>query len=149
VPFLLAGALRASSTLLPLVQPGLSAMLPVDRTLVAIDIRTAFGDGVDLDGATAAAFPNDHRWDYILSVPEAEKLIGVEPHSAGDGEVRVVINKKKNAMVVLREHLRTSVRVSEWHWITHGRVRFSDMSKTAKMLSQNGIAFRGRQLKSV
>lgn len=147
-PNTLAKALRPESPLRARVQPGLSAVKTADRSLIAASERARIGDSLDLDEATAAEFPQGHRWDYILSVPDLRKLIALEPHTASDGEVKVVIKKKQQALAYLRDHLHATVSVAEWHWVTRGTVGFSRMDKAVRALNQNGISFSGRSLKS-
>lgn len=147
--FGLSSVLLPASTLRPHVKAGVSAVIPKDRVLLSPSVKSLIGDGLNLDAATAAASPNDNRWDYILSVPSKKLLVGVEPHSAGDGEVKVLIKKKANAIDVLRSHLTPGRSVAAWYWVTHGRVAFSQMDKIVRVLNQNGIAFRGRGLKSL
>lgn len=143
----LSNALKPSSPLLRLVLTGLGAVLPADCKLIAIGERGKVGDSIDLDSATRTAQPNAHRWDYILSIPSRGKLIGLEPHSASDGEVKVVIKKKQNAQTYLRTQLHGNYSVAEWYWVTRGSVGFSRMSKSVRALSANGIGFSGRLLK--
>lgn len=94
-----------------------------------------------------AAYPNAHRWDYVVSVPDARKLIAIEPHSMADGEIKELIAKKQNALQYLDAHLAKGVRVSEWHWVTRGKVGFSVMDRAKRALDKNGITFSGRKLK--
>jgi hypothetical protein len=140
-------SLVAESRLMQDVKDGVGAMLSSDRSLIHTDDRPKVADSLDLDSATEEAFPNDHRWDYILSLPGASKLVGLEPHTAGDHEVRVVIRKKQNAQAFLRDHLRPGRYVREWYWVTAGRVGFSRMDRAKRALDQNGITFGGRFLR--
>lgn len=75
-------ALLQESTLHAHVRPGTAAMKPRDIRLIAVEERALVRDSVDLDGVTRISYPNDHRWDYILSVSRDGQLVGVEPHSA-------------------------------------------------------------------
>lgn len=147
MPPTIRSALQPQSSLLAHVHPGVQAVLPRDQVLIALAERRKVGESLDLDAATAAAFPQDHRWDYILSVPSANKLVGLEPHPATNAEISVVIRKKKNALAVLRQHLKPGQAVVEWHWVTHGRVGFSPMDRARRALSQEGIQFHGRELR--
>jgi hypothetical protein len=116
--------------------------------LIAIDVRPAIGDSLDLDSATQAAYPNDHRWDYVLSVLANGDLVGVEPHTAKNSEIDVVIKKKTNAAAHLRLHLHPGRAVARWYWVTRGKVAFSPMEKAERKLAQNGIKF-SRVLRSL
>lgn len=147
--FSLALALQPASNLHASVEPGLGAMKSVDRNLIAPSERQKIGDSLDLDAATAAEMPQDHRWDYLLSVTTARKLIAVEPHTATNGEVKVLIKKKQNALAYLRNHLQPPHEIVEWYWVTHGRTGFSRMDRQVRALSQNGISFSGRSLRNL
>ena len=104
-------------------------------------------DSIDLDAATSVLFPNEHRWDYIVSVPHKSELVGIEPHSATDGEIRVVTAKKRQAADFLRDHLLPHHRISKWLWVSHGKVGFSKMERARRILDQNGITFAGRLIR--
>jgi hypothetical protein len=145
----LSEALISGSSLHDQIVTGIGSVKKSDRKLIDPSVRPLFGDGVDLDAATAAEFPQAHRWDYVLSIPSKDKLIGIEPHSASDGEVRVVIKKKQNAQGFLRSHLKPKHSVAEWHWVTRGKVGFSRMDPVVRALNQNGIRFAGRSLRAV
>src|SRR5262249_26038202 len=94
-------SLLAGSPLVGVVRDGLGAMLSSDRSLIHATERAKVGDSLDLDTATKDLFPSENRWDYVLSLPATERLVGLEPHTAGDHEVRVVIRKKQNAQAFL------------------------------------------------
>jgi hypothetical protein len=143
----LAAALVDGSALLAHVEPGLRAVRRQDLVLIAARERPKVGDSLDLDEATRAELPEAHRWDYLLSVPAAAAIIGLEFHTAGDKEIRVVIAKKANALVQLRAHFRPRCGVSRWYWVTRGAVGFSRMEKARRLLDQSGIEFVGRQLR--
>lgn len=145
----LGAAFQENSPLVHMVRQGLDAVKRRDRALIAQAERGKIGDSLDLDEATREDSPGEHRWDYILSVPSASRLIGLEPHTAADAEVKVVIKKKTNAVRILREHLKPGIAISEWHWVTSGKVGFSRMDRATRALNQNGITFSGRLLRRV
>lgn len=149
MPLTIRKALKATSSLLPYVKTGMGAMKPKDRTLVAVGERSKISDSLDLDAATADDYPQDRRWDYLISVSSANKIVGLEPHGATDAEIKVIVGKKENALVVLREHLKQGHTIAEWHWVTHGSVGFSRMDRATRALSQSGIQFHGRGLKKL
>jgi hypothetical protein len=119
------------------------AFLHRDRSLIARSERPKIGDSLNLDEALREAFPNANRWDYVFSVPPARKLIALEPHSARDSQVSVLIAKKRHAATQLRQHLRPEYRVSEWLWVSHGRTSFTHMERAARRLAQEGIRYLG------
>jgi hypothetical protein len=143
---LLRNALRPESALLPAVVDGLGAFSPRHRALVAISERTKIGDSLDLDEALRRAFPNANRWDYVFSVPRSGKLIALEPHTARDAEISVLVAKKRHAMEQLRRNLRPQHAVSEWLWVSQGRTSFSSMERATRRLAQAGIKYLGRSV---
>jgi hypothetical protein len=148
-PTHLNSALNETSRLLDLVHEGLAAFARVDVKLIAEDQRIRIGDSLDLDAATKQEHPQANRWDYIVSIPDLKEFIGIEPHSAKDSEISIVIAKKKHATEYLRSHLRNGCRITRWFWVSHGTVSFSKTDKARRRLDQNGIAFAGRTLRTL
>ena len=148
-PALLVKALRPASPLCARVEPGLSALPAKDRSLLRSAIRPLVGDSLDLDAASREELPEDNRWDYILSVPDKARLVGVEPHQAKDSEVSVVIAKKNGAKAYLRAHLVDGKHVSRWIWVSHGKVGFSNTERSRRRLDQEGIEFQGREVRDL
>jgi len=146
--FSLSTALRPGSPLRKHVKNGMSAFARTDLGSVAEDQRSRVGDSLDLDAATRDEFPEANRWDYILSVPALRKIVAIEPHSAKDSEISVVVAKKKHAVAYLRGHLQDGCGVEKWFWVSPGTVGFSRMDRARRRLDQNGIEFVGRLLRT-
>jgi len=140
--------LHATSALQKHIMNGIDALDRRDQELIAPDERRRVGDSLYLDKAVEADHPQEHRWDYVLSVPDAAAIIGIEPHSAKDSEISVVIKKKCWAAGYLRKHM-SSRGVSRWFWVTHGRVGISILDKERRRLSKYGIEFVGKSLRSL
>src|SRR5437867_3754078 len=117
---LLTSALHAVSPLRAAVRNHLDALSAADAALIALSERPKVGDSINLDAAMRPAFPQANRWDYLMSVPTLHHIIGLEPHSAKDSEISVVIAKKQCASAYLRNHLRPSNRVARWFWVCTG-----------------------------
>lgn len=147
-PLLLRSALASQSSLQVGIKLGLGAVKRSDRRLLAEPVKRAVGDSIDLDDATRLERPQANRWDYLFSFPSSCKIVGVEPHSADDGEIPVVIAKKKEAQTYLQAHFRAGYSVSDWFWITRGSVGFLRTEAARRRLDQNGITFK-RRLDSV
>jgi len=147
-PTRLTSALKRGSELLAHVQDGAGAIARKHHQLIARDQIRRIGDSLDLDAATRAGREQEHRWDYLVSLPDADKLVAIEPHTASDKEIRVVLEKKNNATRVLREELRDGVSVASWHWVTT-KVAFSRMEPARRVLDQNGIKFHGKLIRSL
>jgi len=142
--FLLGTILLAGSALRGRLVAGVGAMAPGHRKLIAVSEREKIGDE-----ASREEFPGANRWDYLLSVPAHSEIIGVEPHSAKDSEISVVIAKKQHAVAYLRAHLPTGHRVAKWFWVCSGPGGFSRMDRARRRLDQNGVTFEGHFLKSI
>lgn len=141
-------ALRAESDLVALVVDGLGAVSAADRGCIEESLRASFADSVDLDAALNARYPQDARWDYILGHGSTGVLLGLEPHSAEDDEIRTVVLKRKAAIVQLRPHLREGARVVAWFWVASGRVQFASTERARFRLDQAGVTFVGRVLQA-
>jgi len=144
----LARALKEKSVLHGQIRIGMGAIARQHHPLIAEDQRVRIGDSIDLDAATKAGREQEYRWDYLASIPDADKLVGIEPHTASDKEIRVVVQKKNAAVALLREELRPGFKVSSWHWVTT-KVGFSRMEPAIRALNQNGIKFHGRLIRSL
>ena len=139
-------ALNQLSPLRALVQDGLGAFEKSHVSLIAEDQRRRIGDSLDLDAASKHEHPEANRWDYIVSIPDKQEFVGIEPHSAKDSEVSVIIRKKQHATNYLRNHLQDGYGITKWFWVTGGAVRFSRMEPARRRLDENGIKFVGRLL---
>ena len=126
----------------------MGAFAKKDFKLIAEDERRRIGDSLDPDAATEDEDPEANRWDYIVSIPDLEELVGIEPHSAKDSEISVVIAKKNHATQYLRDHLQNGCRIKRLFWVSHGTVSFSKMDRARRRLDQNGIAFAGRLIRT-
>jgi hypothetical protein len=124
----------------------MDAFFARDRALIAPAERPKIGDSLNLDDALLREFPNANRWDYVFSVPAVGKLIALEPHTAKDSEISVVIAKKEHAAWQLREHLLPRFGISRWLWVSHRRNSFSRMERARRRLDQAGIEYLGRSV---
>lgn len=139
-------ALRDNSTLHRIIEDGIGAVIGSHRNYLALTIRGAFGDSLNLDAAFRRARPNENRWDYLLGHTASKLVVGIEPHSAKDDEITTVINKRSAAMRQLAGHFKHGAKVSKWIWVASRTVRFADTEIARRRLDQNGIAFAGAQV---
>jgi len=103
-------------------------------------------DSLNLDEASRTEYPHTPRWDYLLSFGTRGPVIAVEPHPADNGEVNVVIAKKRAARDLLVRECPRGCPVARWFWISTNAGGFSRMDKVRRRLDQNGIEFRSRKL---
>ena len=141
-------ALLSGSVLQQSVNSGLHALTKAHRSYVDPDIRDGFADSLDIDAGLKAGHPQEHRWDYLLGLTDRRVVVGFEPHSAKQGEISIVISKRRAALDQLRGHLRQGVRVNEWFWVASGQVHFANTEKARLSLDQHGITFVGTRLQS-
>jgi hypothetical protein len=98
-------------------------------------------DSVNFDSALRHLYPEDHRWDYFVSVAGQEIIVGIEPHSASDSEVSTVLKKKQHAWSVITDQCLPGTTVSRWFWIASTKVRFSRNERASRQLDKAGITF--------
>lgn len=138
--------LRDDSSLQENVRDGLAAVQKAHRTYIDVEIRALFADSLDADESLRVGNEQANRWDYLLGHSSSKKIIGVEPHSASNGEISVVIKKLLAAKVQLRSHLKDGVHVARWLWVASGEVQFLPIEAATKTLAQHGIEFVGRKV---
>lgn len=105
-------ALKADSSLRASVANGLGAVKTSDRAFFDSAVRQDFADSLDLDAALREKHQQENRWDYLLGHAPSRLLVAVEPHSAKQDEITVVIGKRTNAREQLREHLRDGAHIT-------------------------------------
>ena len=71
---------------------GLGA-LGADSNYVAAAAKRSIDGSVNIDCCTKEKYPEDHRWDYVISY--CDKAYYLEVHPATDGEVKVLEAKLK------------------------------------------------------
>jgi hypothetical protein len=139
-------ALKRDGILAPHVHPGKQALTPTDRAAI-LESRFRVEDSLNLDGATKTAHPDEHRWDYVLGTSHPERpILAVEVHPARNGEVDVLIQKKRAAETMLASELTAKHRVRRWLWIASGRSSFTGTGPEARRLAAAGIRFVGGRL---
>ncbi|MFH2011036.1 MAG: hypothetical protein ABI333_30835 [bacterium] len=141
-------ALKKSSALQKEVQDGIGAVERSHRNCLAVEIRASFGDSLDLDKALVKGHEQENRWDYLLGHTQSGEVIGLEPHTARQDQIRTVIRKKNATMQQLACHLKSGVRITAWLWVASGRVQFAATEKARRRLDQQGIRFVDRKVQS-
>ena len=138
-------ALVSGSELEAFVKDGCSALRNSDRRCIDATLKSSVTDSIDLDAAMRKSHPHDNRWDYLIGM-STKKIVGVEPHSARDGEITVVVKKKKISEKYLIDRLKDGKHISTWIWVASGNVFFADTEKMRRILDQNGIIFAGKRV---
>jgi hypothetical protein len=138
---------QESSTLRSMVKSGLTAIDSKHLSHIDTNLRSSFHDSIDLDSALKGDFPQENRWDYLVGHLPSKKIVGLEPHSATNGEIDTVIRKRKAAIDQLRGHLQDGTRVAHWFWVASGKTNFLSIETANLRLSKNGITFVGGVLR--
>lgn len=142
---ILAGLIETSS-LKGHVRTGLGAIEAGHREHFAAEVKALFSDSLDLDKAIKAGHERENRWDYLLGCTLNGTVVAVEPHSAEQGEVDVIIRKRAAAQKHLRGHLKPGITISRWLWVASGKCHFADTEKIRRKLDQHGIEFVGARV---
>lgn len=134
--------LKSDSTLRSLVRKGMGAVSDKHKRDHFEDaVKTSFLDSLDIDAAFDRKYSKSNRWDYLLSYAPSNIVVAVEPHSAKTSEVKVVIAKKDNAKLQLRNHLVDGQQIARWLWVSSGKNGFANTEKVKFQLAQKGIDF--------
>lgn len=139
-------ALVPGSRLHDLVKDGVQALEQSYRMFLSEGIRASFDDSLDLDKALQSGHEQENRWDYLLGHQPSGQVLGLEPHTANNHEIAVVIKKRKAAIDQLRDHLKPGTHVARWFWVASGKTDFLPFEKASLRLADNGIAFVGKTL---
>jgi len=135
--------LQEESSLQAKVRDGLDAMKKVDRKLIDAPLRSSFGDSLDIDTALRLGHEQENRWDYLLGHKPNKTVIALEPHSANEKEIAVIIAKRDAARDQLAPHMKSGERIAAWLWVASGKVHLANTEKARILLDQNGIRFVG------
>jgi hypothetical protein len=131
------------------IQEGVAALERRHRNLLADGLRSDARESLNLDDWARWECPESNRWDYLVAFASQPGLVAIEPHTAADHEVVVVVRKKKWALQYLRSHLREGASVTIWCWVASGRTGFSRTGNWRRRLDSAGIRFAGRQLRDL
>lgn len=122
-------------------QNGLQALGANSAKVSLSDSRKAEGS-VDIDGCTAALYPNDNRWDYALGYDGA--VYFAEVHPANTGEVSTVLRKLQwlkdwlHAKAPELNKLKATHR-TPFYWILSGKFNIPKNSPQYRRLVQAGL----------
>lgn len=87
-------AVEATPSVAHAYKVGIQALEQRHRDVLK-DVQVATGS-IALDDALVDEYPNANRWDYGIGLPHSaktERVLWLEPHHAGSGETKTVINK--------------------------------------------------------
>ncbi len=133
------------SDLKELIKDGIQALETGDRKYISEDLRAIFDDSINTDEAFKAKYSQSNRWDYLIGNKQKNKIIALEPHTAKNSEIGVVIAKRSAARQQLKDHLDLS-QISHWFWVASGKTEFLPLEKANMRLNENGIEFIGKAL---
>lgn len=136
-------ALKADSPLQSSIHDGLGAVSRSHRQYFDENIRHLIADSLDTDAALRKGREQENRWDYVIGYGPSLKVFAVEPHSAENSEISVVVKKRAAALNQLRDHLRDGAIVSKWLWVASGKVQLLPLGAARLSLAKHGIEFVG------
>jgi hypothetical protein len=139
-------SLRPTSTLRKHVKVGIGAVEKSHKSYIDERLRAEFADSLETDENLKKDRDTENRWDYLLGHASSRVVVGLEPHTANNDAVNVVIKKREKALEQLRPHLVDGAKVRAWFWVASGKVDFLPMEKATTRLANSGIAFVGKQL---
>lgn len=131
------------------VKQGCRAIKTTDRNLIQPAVRTSISESIDLDEAMRGDYPHDSRWDYLIFESANGSIFALEPHSARDDQVDVVVRKKQAACSQLLSHTDEISAIQKWLWVSGGSAKISKGDKRMRKLNKAGITYIGRQLKKM
>ncbi len=132
-------AVEATPEISHCYQPGLKALGSSSAKVQPGDTQSCDGS-VELDVCVRETYPNDNRWDYIVSYKK--KVYFIEVHPAQTSEVGCMLSKlqwlKKwlsNKAPLINERKAAK----PFYWITSGKVNILKTSNQYKKAAQAGI----------
>jgi hypothetical protein len=123
-------------------QPGIQALKAEHRR--GLNNGQVATGSIDLDSAIRTQFPQDHRWDYGIGIPDAsqkEKVLWLEVHHAASGETERVIRKLESLKSWLREHsseLNALPKVFVWQ-LSNKEHSPNDRRKRNQLAAKHGL----------
>lgn len=124
---------------------GLGA-LGADSSVVSVKSPKMIDGSVNIDNCTQKLYPNDNRWDYVLSYKG--KAYFVEVHPATEGEVKVMEAK----LNWLKKWLKQKARLLDdypkgtprFTWVHSGKCGIAKTSKEYKKAAMLGLVLKNR-----
>ena len=144
-----ARAVEATPDVRYALRPGLAALATAHRSRVRYRASRDLRGSIDIDRATAARYPNDPRWDYVVGwTPQgasADVVSWIEVHSATPHGATEVLSKQRWLRGWLRVASPALERLPrEFVWIASGKVSPNLTNSLGPKLAQQGLTFAGR-----
>ena len=135
-------------------QPGLQALAATVRKTVDVNNTRAIKGSVDLDATLRERYPQEPRWDYVVSIgkePKHGRLVWIEYHDANGTTADEVVKKARWLKSWVKAHGRPLLDYGgtrmDMRWIASGRVGFRPGSRQARLLAQEQVRFPVSRLK--
>ncbi len=132
-------AVKATPEISQCYQPGLRALGSNSSKIQPADTRCCYGS-VDLDACLQTKYPDDNRWDYLLSYKK--KAYFVEVHPAHTSEVDTVLKKLNWLKKWLAAHaplVDKQKAVKPYYWIASGKANILKTSPHYRRAAQAGL----------
>ena len=144
-----ARAVEATPDVRHALRPGLAALATADRNRVRYGASRDLRGSIDIDSTTAARYPSDPRWDYVVGwKPQGasgDVVSWIEVHPATPHGATEVLSKLRWLRGWLRVASPALERLPrEFVWIASGKVSPNLTNSLGPKLAQQGITFAGR-----
>jgi hypothetical protein len=147
-------AVHATTEIRGAYRPGLQALQAAARKAIQANDTRRLEGSVDIDTTLRPIYPQDPRWDYVVSVQDdagAPRLYWIEYHEANGETAKDVASKarwvKQWARTAGRPVWEFGGRKMDLRWIASGRVRLPKKSRQVRLLAQEGVHPPVRRLK--
>lgn len=124
-------------------QTGLSALRKEDKNIINFEDTRKIDGSVDIDDATKSLYPQENRWDYVISY-KGEYLYFVEVHPATNGTVKDVIAKRNwllkwlsTKALPLNNYVQKEKK--QFIWIHSGRFGLLKTSREYRLAAKYGL----------
>ena len=130
-------------------QPGLQALLEVDRNRIQVNQPRRLGGSVNVEECLTKKYPDQRQWDYAVGFQptnlEDEVVYWIEVHPASEGEVSVVLAKLRALKTWLVSNGPTlNMMRRAFVWISSNRTSFSSRSSMARRMAKENLQQVGR-----
>lgn len=120
---------------------GKQAIKSIDRSKVVAADNNQLQGSLDIDSQVKALYPNDPRWDYVLSYDD--KIYFFEVHPAETSEVDQIVKKVKWLKCWLKTKAPEINKLPKaehpYTWVQSGRYAILPTAREKMKLSVSGI----------
>jgi hypothetical protein len=145
-------AVEGTPNLADAYKEGLQALRAQDRKHIEAEDPRKLRGSVDVDLALRAEDPHGNRWDFAIAYQHTnhqdEFVYWVEPHTASDSQIDVVIKKANWLLKWLKQpgNLLDQFK-RDIVWVSSGRTSLTLSSPQSKRMALAGLTHKGQILR--